>query len=234
MDGPVPAWLRCHRLRAGVLALLAVATAAIAGPPSHDATSHRRFDDPAYWSKVFDDPARAEWQKPAEVAAALGLRPGQTVADLGAGTGYFTGPLADVVGPSGTVLAVDVEPNLVAYLRQRAAREHLTNVRVVLAAAHDPRLPAAGVDAVLVVDTYHHIDDRIAYFRRLQRALRPHGRVAVVDWHKRPMPVGPEMDHKLAREQVVDEMQAAGYRLVDEPTFLPYQYFLVFEPRGGR
>ena len=234
MDGPVPARLRCHRLRAGVLALLAVATAAIAGPPSHDATSHRRFDDPAYWSKVFDDPARAEWQKPAEVAAALGLRPGQTVADLGAGTGYFTGPLADVVGPSGTVLAVDVEPNLVAYLRQRAAREHLTNVRVVLASAHDPRLPAAGVDAVLVVDTYHHIDDRIAYFRRLQRALRPHGRVAVVDWHKRPMPVGPEMDHKLAREQVVDEMQAAGYRLVDEPTFLPYQYFLVFEPRGGR
>ena len=234
MDGPVPARPRCHRLRAGVLALLAVATVAIAGPPSHDATSHRRFDDPAYWSKVFDDPARAEWQKPAEVAAALGLRPGQTVADLGAGTGYFTRSLADAVGSSGTVLAVDVEPNLVAYMRERAAREHLSNVRVVLATAQDARLPAAGVDAVLVVDTYHHIDDRIAYFRRLQRALRPHGHVAVVDWHKRPMPVGPEMDHKLAREQVIDEMQAAGYRLVDEPTFLPYQYFLVFEPGGGR
>jgi ubiquinone/menaquinone biosynthesis C-methylase UbiE len=231
MDGPVPVWPRCHRLRAGVLALLAVAAAAIAGPPSHDATSHRRFDDPAYWSKVFDDPARAEWQKPAEVAAALGLRPGQTVADLGAGTGYFTRSLVDAVGPSGTVLAVDVEPNLVAYLRERAAREHLSNVRVVLADAKDPRLPAAGVDAVLVVDTYHHIDDRIAYFRRLQSALRPHGRVAVVDWHKRPMPVGPEMDHKLAREQVMEEMDAAGYRLVDEPTFLPYQYFLVFQPR---
>jgi ubiquinone/menaquinone biosynthesis C-methylase UbiE len=218
------------RLRAGVLALLAAATAALAGP-SHDATSHRRFDDPAYWSKVFDDPARAEWQKPAEVAAALGLHAGQTVADLGAGTGYFTRALAEAVGPTGTVLAVDVEPNLVAYLRERAAREHLSNVRAVLAAADDPRLPAAGVDAVLVVDTYHHIDDRIGYFRRLRRALRPDGRVAVVDWQKRPLPVGPEMDHKLAREEVVDEMDAAGYRLVEEPTFLPYQYFLVFEPR---
>jgi len=213
-----------------VLVLL-VATTAVAAGPSHDATSHRRFDDPAYWSKVFDDPARAEWQKPTEVAAALGLHPGQTVADLGAGTGYFTRPLSEAVGPTGTVLAVDVEPNLVAYLRERAARERLANVRTIQAAAHDPHLPAAGVDAVLVVDTYHHIDDRIGYFRRLRRALRPQGRVAVVDWHKRPMPVGPEMDHKIAREQVVDEMTAAGYRLVDEPTFLPYQYFLVFQRR---
>ena len=150
MDGPVPAWLRCHRLRAGVLALLAVATAAIAGPPSHDATSHRRFDDPAYWSKVFDDPGRAEWQKPTEVAAALGLRPGQTVADLGAGTGYFTRPLADAVGPSGTVLAVDVEPNLVAYMSERAAREHLSNVRVVLADALHPAFLAAALVCVIV------------------------------------------------------------------------------------
>ncbi len=219
-----------RRRGAGVLALLAIATAALAGP-SHDATSHRRFDDPAYWSKVFDDPARAEWQKPTEVAAALALRPGQAVADLGAGTGYFTRPLAEAVGPAGTVYAVDVEPNLVAHLRERAAREGLSNVRPILAAARDPHLPAAGVDAVLVVDTYHHIDDRIGYFRRLRRALRPRGRVAVVDWHKRPMPVGPEMDHKIAREQVVDEMDAAGYRLVEEPTFLPYQYFLVFQPR---
>jgi ubiquinone/menaquinone biosynthesis C-methylase UbiE len=213
-----------------MLALLVAATTAVAGS-SHDATSHRRFDDPAYWSKVFDDPARDAWQRPAEVAAALGVRPGQTVADLGAGTGYFTRPLAEVVGPTGTVLAVDVEPNLIAYLRERAAREHLSNVRAVLAAADDPRLPAAGVDAVLVVDTYHHIDDRIGYFSRLRRALRPAGRVAVVDWQKRPLPVGPEMDHKLAREQVVEEMQGAGYRRVDEPTFLPYQYFLVFQPR---
>ena len=218
------------RLRAGVLALLAAATAALAGP-SHDATSHRRFDDPAYWSKVFDDPARAEWQKPAEVAAALGLHAGQTVADLGAGTGYFTRALAEAVGPTGTVLAVDVEPNLVAYLRERAAREHLSNVapssprRTTPACRRRASTPCWWSTPITTSTTVSE------YFRRLRRALRPDGRVAVVDWQKRPLPVGPEMDHKLAREEVVDEMDAAGYRLVEEPTFLPYQYFLVFEPR---
>src|SRR5262249_60402462 len=101
----------------------------------------------------------------------------------------------------------------------------------VLASANNPRLPAGGVDLVLIVDTYHHIDDRIAYFRNLKRALRRDGRIAVVDWQKRALPVGPEMEHKLAREQVIDEMKEAGYRLTDEPRFLPYQYFLIFSPR---
>src|SRR5262249_8861212 len=113
----------------------------------------------------------------------------------------------------------------------RPAPERPANARPIQAAPHDPHLPVAGVDAVLVVDTYHHIDDRIGYFRRLQRALRPEGRVAVVDWHKRPMPVGPEMDHKIARAQVVADMTAAGYRPVDAPPFLPYQSFLVFQRR---
>src|SRR5262249_61498145 len=113
----------------------------------------------------------------------------------------------------------------------RPAPERPANARPIQAAPHDPHLPAAGVDAVLVVDTYHHIDDRIGYFRRLQRALRPEGRVAVVDWHKRPMPVGPEMEHKIAREQVVEEMEAAGYRLADEPRVFPCPYFPLFQPR---
>jgi ubiquinone/menaquinone biosynthesis C-methylase UbiE len=213
------------------LALLLLATPPAWSAPSHDATSHRRFDDPAYWSTVFDDPARAAWQKPEQVVAALGLRPGQCVADLGAGTGYFSRPLSAAVGPAGTVLAVDPEPNLVAYLRERSEREATANVVPILASHDNPRLPPGFVDVVLIVDTYHHIDDRITYLRNLRRALRPSGRVAVVDWQKRPLPVGPEMDHKLAREQVVDEMDAAGYRLAEEPGFLPYQYFLIFTPR---
>jgi ubiquinone/menaquinone biosynthesis C-methylase UbiE len=214
----------------GALALLLAAIPAFAGP-SHDATSHRRFDDPTYWSSVFDDPARAAWQKPDEVVAALGLRPGQCVADLGAGTGYFSRLLSAAVGPNGTVFAVDPEPNLVAHLRERSEREHTPNVTPVLASADNPRLPAGQVDLVLVVDTYHHIDDRITYLRNLKRVLRQGGRVAVIDWQKRPLPVGPEMDHKLAREQVIDEMKEAGYRLAEEPTFLVYQYFLIFTPR---
>jgi ubiquinone/menaquinone biosynthesis C-methylase UbiE len=213
------------------LALLLLAATGLCGAPTHDATSHRRFDDPTYWSSVFDDPARAAWQKPDQVVAALRLQPGQCVADLGAGTGYFSRLLSAAVGPTGTVLAVDPEPNLIAHLRERSEGEGTANVVPILASNDNPRLPAGLVDVVLIVDTYHHIDDRIAYLRRLRRALRGAGRIAVVDWQKRPMPVGPEMDHKLARELVVDEMNAAGYRLSDEPTFLPYQYFLIFTPR---
>ncbi len=213
-----------------LIALLTIGAAAV--PAGSDrATSHRRFDDPAYWTTVFDDPERAAWQKPDEVVAALGLRPGQCVADLGAGTGYFSRLLSAAVGTGGTVLAVDPEPNLVAHLRERAEREGTDNVTPVLASKDNPRLPAGLVDLVLIVDTYHHIDARLSYLRRLQGALRPGGRVAVIDWQKRPLPVGPEMDHKLAREQVVREMEAAGYRLSQEPTFLPYQYFLIFRPR---
>jgi len=213
------------------LAVLVLASVPAWGASSHDATSHRRFDDPSYWTTVFDDPARAAWQKPEQVVSALALRPGQCVADLGAGTGYFSRLLSGAVGPTGTVLAVDPEPNLIAYLRERSEREGTANVVPVLASHDNPRLPAGLVDVVLIVDTYHHIDDRITYLRNLRRALRPTGRVAVVDWQKRPLPVGPEMDHKLAREQVVEEMAAAGYRLAEEPTFLPYQYFLIFAPR---
>lgn len=195
-----------------------------------DATVHHAFDDVAHWHEVFDDPARDAWQKPREVVAALGLAPGATVVDLGAGTGYFARDLAAAVGATGTVLAVDTEPALVAYLRERAEKEGLANVVPVLASPDNPRIPRGSADVVLVVDTYHHIDDRVAYLRRLAGALRPGGRVAVVDWQKRPLPVGPPVAHKLARQQVVDEMRRAGYRLVGEPGFLPYQYFLIFTP----
>jgi ubiquinone/menaquinone biosynthesis C-methylase UbiE len=197
-------------------------------PPSDDATSTHDFADVRYWSSVFDDPARDAWQKPKELVAALDIRRGSVVADLGAGTGYLSRRLADAVGPDGTVLAVETEPNLVAHLRERAAGEKTPNVVPVLASPSDPRLPAGGVDLILVVDTYHHIDDRRTYVPALRRFLRPGGRVAVVDWQRRELPVGPPMDHKLAREQVVDEMQASGFTLAAEHTMLPYQYFLVF------
>ena len=120
---------------------------------------------------------------------------------------------------------------MVAHLRERAEREHTDNVVPILASLDNPRLPAGSVDLVLIVDTYHHLDDRLTYLRALQRCLRPRGRVAVIDWHKRALPVGPPPEHKLAREQVVTEMTAAGYRLVAEPDLLPYQYFLVFTPQ---
>ena len=220
-----------------VLTLASACALRAEAPPSDDATSHHDFADVAYWSSVFDDPARDTWQKPGELVAALGLERGDVVADLGAGTGYLSRRLAAAVGPEGTVLAVETEPNLVAHLRARAEGEHTPNVVPVLASPGDPRLPVGLVDLILVVDTYHHLDDRRTYLRALRRFLRPSGRVAIVDWQKRELPVGPPMDHKLAREQVLEEMRASGYRLAAEHTVLPYQYFLVFaqaEPDADR
>ena len=203
-----------------------------AAPPSgaHDATAHHSFEDVAYWASVFDDPARDAWQKPAEVVAALQLRAGMRVADLGAGTGYFSRHLAAAVGETGTVFAADPEPALVAHLRQRAEREQTPNVVPVLASADNPRLPAGVVDLVLIVNTVHHINDRLNYLQRLRRVLTPGGRVAVIDYKKEDIPVGPPPDHKLARQQVIDEFRKAGYQLAAEPDVLPYQYFLIFRP----
>jgi ubiquinone/menaquinone biosynthesis C-methylase UbiE len=211
-----------------------VAATACAGTParSHDATSRQTFEDVEHWTSVFDDPKRDDWQRPDVIVKALGLRRGMTVADLGAGTGYMSKRLSETVGPEGTVLAIEPEPKLLSYLRDRAEREQTANVIPILGSANDPRLPRGTADAVLVLDTFHHIDDRIRYFRDLRRSLKPGARVVVVDWHKRALPVGPPMDHKLAQEQVVEEMVAAGYRQADSPEPLAYHYIVVFLADG--
>jgi arsenite methyltransferase len=238
---PIPRPLRAPT--AGILLLAAllptpafgeatpVPTSPASAERSDAATTRHGFADVRHWVSVFDDPKRNEWQKPREIVAALGIEPGMTVADLGAGTGYFSPYLSKAVGEDGSVLAVDVEPNLVVHLRERAEQERLENVVPILASADDPRMPARGVDLIFIADTYHHLDQRLDYLPRLRRFLRSGGRVAIVDWKKQPMPQGPPPEHKLAREQVANEMQKSGYRLVGEPTFLPYQYFLIFSPR---
>ncbi len=203
-------------------------------PVSHDATVRHPFDDPQRWAQVFDDPARGAWQMPAEVVRALGLKHGMVAADLGAGTGYFEAHLSGAVGPGGMVLAIDTEPSMIGYLAQRAAKEKLANVVPVLALPAEPFLPPGRVDRVLIVDTYHHIDDRLEYFRRMRRAMARGGKVAIVDFHKRELPVGPPPEHKLEPELVTREMQEAGWKLVEQKTFLPYQYFLIFAPADSR
>ena len=215
--------------------LLALASTPSAAPdapatPSDRATAFHSFADVSYWSTVFDDPERDAWQKPKELVAALALRPGQTVADLGAGTGYFSRYLAAAVGPDGSVLAVEVEPTLVVHLRDRADREATANVVPVLASTDNPRLPTGGVDLVLIADTYHHLDHRTRYLPQLRGALRPGGRIAIVDWKPGALAKGPPPDHKLPREQVIDEMRIAGFTLAEDDDVLPYQYFLVFRP----
>jgi predicted methyltransferase len=167
--------------------------------------------------------ARDAWQQPERVVADLALAPGARVADLGAGGGYFTFRLAHAVGPTGLVYAVDVDPDMVDFLAEAAEKEGLGNVRPVLAAADDPRVPER-VDLVFTSNTYHHLENRVAYFSALrERALAPGGRVTIVEYR-------PEVtSHATARETIEQEMTAAGFRLEKSFDYLERQHFLVFE-----
>jgi ubiquinone/menaquinone biosynthesis C-methylase UbiE len=180
-------------------------------------------------AKRFDDPARDAWQLPDRVITALNLKRGQIVADIGAGTGYFSVRLAKSEAAP-RVYAVDIEPSMVSYVRERASKEGLSNVTAVLASAEQPNLPEP-VDLVLIVDTYHHIGDREAYFRRLVKSIKPGGQVAIIDF-KPDSPEGPPKEFRFPVEKFKSEMGKAGYRLAAQHDFLPRQQFLVFEIAG--
>lgn len=192
-------------------------------PPDH---LQHRFNHPELSAKTFDDPARDAWQMPDRVIATFGLTPGQVVADIGSGTGYFTVRLAQSP-PKPKVYGADIESAMVSYLRDRAAREGLGNVVAVHAAADTANLPEP-VDVVLIVDTYHHIGDREVYFRKLQSSLKPGGKVAIIDF-KPDSPEGPPKEFRFPPRKIEAEMSAAGYRLAHQYDFLPRQNFLVFE-----
>lgn len=185
-----------------------------------------RFEDAAKWAKVFDDPARDAWQRPDDVVAALKLGAGMTVADLGAGTGYFLPRLSQAVGPAGQVLGLDVEPDMVRFMTERAASAKLANVTARQVAFDDPGLAAGSVDRVLIVDTWHHIAAREAYSKKLAAALKPGGFVAVVDFTLETEK-GPPRQHRIPAEQVVAELVAGGLgaRVIEEP--LPDQFIVV-------
>ena len=209
-------------------ALLLPAGGALPQATAPPAEMHQRHADAQAYIASLEDPARDQWQKPQEVVGALQLREGETVADIGAGSGYFTLRLAQAVGERGHVYAVDISPDMVRHLNRRIRDAGLRNVSTVLAEPGDPLLPDASVDRVLIVDTWHHVEDQPAYLERVKRILKPGGQVVHVDFQKRDLPVGPPLSMKVAREDLVKQMETAGFRLAAEHTFLPYQYFLVF------
>lgn len=176
----------------------------------------------AEWERILEDPKRLSWQQPGQVIAAMRLRPDEVVADVGAGSGYFTRRFALVVK---SVYAVDVDPALLAII----ARSKSPNVVPVLAARDDPRLPLDAIDTVFICDVLHHIENRPAYYVKLQQGLRANGRVVVVDFHKRPLPVGPPIAMKLSESEVINEFTSAGFRLSQRYDELPYQYMLEFK-----
>lgn len=218
--------MNMKHLAVGAALLAAGLVFGVAGAFAQAPHSHQHsFADADKWQAVFDDPARDAWQKPHEVLTALALKPDAVVADLGAGTGYFSMRLAHFVS-RGRVYAVDLEPAMVTHLADRAKGMGLSNVTAVQGASDDARLPAK-VDLVLLVDVYHHIDAREKYFARLRGSLKPGGRVAVVDFND-ASPVGPPRSERLSPDRVREEMRKAGYAFVEAHDFLPNQYFLVF------
>jgi len=202
--------------------------AAWAQKPSEN--PHHGFSDAAHWAKIFESPERAKWQKPDQVVRALKLKPGQVVIDIGAGTGYFTRRFAQAVAPSGKAVGLDIEPDMAAYMQADARKLGVKNYNARVVKPDDPELAPGSVDLVFFCDTLHHLGNRVAYFRRLAPALRKGGRVAVIDFKKKPLPLGPPPEIKLSREQVIGEFHDAGFHVVAEYDFLPYQYFLEFEP----
>ena len=190
-------------------------------------THQHSFSGAEGWAQEFDDPKRDTWQKPHEVILALALKPDAVIADIGSGTGYFSVRFAHMI-PGGRVYGVDIEPDMVKYLSERTKREGLKNVIVVTGAPDDPRLPEK-VDLIIMVDVIHHIENRDRYFRRLHDSLKTGGRIAIIDF-RMDSPQGPPKSARLTPEDVEAELKTAGYALVQEHTFLPDQYFLIFQP----
>jgi ubiquinone/menaquinone biosynthesis C-methylase UbiE len=181
---------------------------------------------------LLEAPDRVIWQKPDQIMDALGIAEAAIVADVGAGSGWFTIRLARRVGPNGRVYAQDVQQEMLAAISRRVQREGLSNVEPVLGQGSNPKLLAGKLDAVLVVDTYHESEDPVMFLTNLARALKPQGRIGIVDFKLEGGGPGPPIDERVGPETVVAEAAKAGLRLLSQETFLPYQYFLIFGRSG--
>ncbi len=181
----------------------------------------------------FERAERETWQKPSEIVKALELKNGAVVADIGAGTGYFTRRFAKAVAPNGKVYAVDIAADILGYLKEQADKQDIHNIETIVSREDDPMLPGKSVDLAFFCDTTHHIANRVNFYRKLSRGLKEHGRMAIVDYP----PDSPQHPHNpeqlVPRSQVISEAEQAGFKLIRDFTFLPRQYFLLFEKKGA-
>jgi ubiquinone/menaquinone biosynthesis C-methylase UbiE len=167
-------------------------------------------------------------ERPQAVIEALAIEPGQTIADLGAGSGYYSLRIAPIVGPRGKVLAVDVQRAMIASIEARARREGVANVETILASADDPHLPPASVDLVFMVDVYHELEYPYEVMRHVREALKPGGRVALVEYRKEDPTVPIKEVHKMSEQQIIRELTAAGFKHLRTVRTLPLQHVVLF------
>lgn len=199
----------------------------------HGHAEHRRPPDLKQYLEQLDRPERDDYQKPGQVVEALGLKAGNAVADLGAGSGYFTRRFVKAVTDTGIVYAIDVEQEMLDYAEASIKRLKIPyTARFILASPGNPKLPPTSVDLIFLCNVFHHLENRPTYFSDVKIALKDGGRIAIVDFYhdERSGNVGFPRRHLVPRETVVEDMRQAGYRLLREHTFLPRQYFLEFVP----
>jgi ubiquinone/menaquinone biosynthesis C-methylase UbiE len=176
--------------------------------------------------KYLEEPDRDRWQMPERVIGALGLRRSAVVADVGAGTGYFSRRFAKQVA---RVYAEDIDPDALDFLRKAA----ISNVTVISGKPENPILPANSCNLVFICDVLHIVRNRPAFLMNILPALKQTGEVAVIDFYKREAPIGPPLSMKLSEEEVTKDFLKAGFTLNKQLSFLPYQYFLIFRPKRG-
>ena len=186
---------------------------------------HHRFDDVKKWSRIFEDEKREQWQNSKQIISTVGIKKDSLVADIGSATGYFPVRIAKVA-TSGRVWGIDIEPNLVNYLNQRAQKEGIKNLYSILGTFSDPLIPEK-VDFIFIVDTYHHISQRKTYFENLRHSLKTNGKIVIVDFKKGKLPFGPKDHAKISKKQIINELTEAGYKVDSDHEFLKYQNFLI-------
>lgn len=221
-----------------LIPLLLALAAPITSSPSARPAAEVRSEGPqkvasadlAGYIASLEEPGRAEWQKPDEVIRALNLSAGETLCDVGSGPGYFALRAARRLEGTGWVYAEDVEATMLDALRDRVSQARLSNVTPILGMPDDPLLPRTACDVILVVNTYHLFPNGPAFLRRLAKSLRPGGRLANIDFHRRETPQGPVLARRVSREAFLRDALRASFSLVGEETFLPYQYFVVLKP----
>lgn len=212
--------------RAAVIAGLLVCT--LTSPAAQQqGAGHGRLFPPSDLG-LLDAPDRDLWQRPDQIMDAMGIADGSIVGDIGAGSGWFTIRLARRVGPQGLVYAEDVQPEMTTAISRRVSREGFTNVKPVLGLKSDPRLPPRSLDAVLMVDAYHEVEDRVTMLSNLAKALKPQGRLGIVDFRLDGTGPGPAPEERVSPDVVVKDAQQAGLKLIRQELFLQYQYFLIF------
>lgn len=212
-----------NKIRVGLSMLLVAATASVL--IGQQPQRRPRIFSPQDLG-LLEPPDREAWQKPDQVMDSLQIAEGSVVADLGAGGGWFTIRLARRVGPNGKVYAEDIQRLMIEAIERRVQREGLTNVTTTLGTRNDPRLPEGAVDAVLIVDAFHEMDEPAVLLRNVGKALKPNGLVGIIDY--REGQGGPGPDERVSPNVIIETAKAAGLKFVGQENFLPYQYLLRF------